>query len=105
MFRRKDNEHIEIENPHLSVTISGTPKQVHHIMPDVENGLFSRFLFYAFRDKGEFKNPFESNNKGDLLDFFNNKGDEVLEIYQFLKSNDEPIEFKFTNDQETKFTN
>lgn len=47
MFRRKDNEHIEVEDPHLSIALSGTPKQVHNMMPDVENGLFSRFLYYA----------------------------------------------------------
>jgi hypothetical protein len=47
MFRRKDNEHIEIEDPHLAIALSGTPKQVHNMMPDVENGLFSRFLYYA----------------------------------------------------------
>jgi hypothetical protein len=105
MFRRKDNEHIEIENPHLSVTLSGTPKQVHNIMPNVENGLFSRFLFYAFQDSGEFKNPFESNEKLDFPNFFNNKGEEVLEIYQTLKSFEEPIEFKFSKKQQNDFHN
>ena len=40
MFRRKDNEYIEIEDPHLAISLSGTPKQVHNMMPDVENGLF-----------------------------------------------------------------
>lgn len=105
MFRRKDNEHIEIENPHLSVTLSGTPKQVHNIMPNVENGLFSRFLFYAFQDSGDFKNPFESNDKLDFPNFFNKKGEEVLEIYQTLKSFEESLEFKFTKEQQTQFYN
>jgi hypothetical protein len=44
LFRRKDNEFIEVENPHLAIVLSGTPRQVHNMMPDVENGLFSRFL-------------------------------------------------------------
>ena len=45
MFRRKDNEFIEIRDPHIAIALSGTPKQVHNIMPDFENGLFSRFLY------------------------------------------------------------
>lgn len=104
MRRRKDDEYLMIENPHLAIALSGTPKQVHHMMPDVENGLFSRFLFYAFHDEGEFKNPFVSYAKVDYVDFFKSKGQTVFEIYQYLKSLDEPILFQFTKNQGELFT-
>ena len=61
LFRRKDNEYIEIETPHLAIVLSGTPKQVRNLIPDVENGLFSRFLYYAFEDFSDFINPFVSH--------------------------------------------
>ena len=46
MSRRKDREYVEIDNPRLSVVLAGTPEQVRHLVPDAENGLLSRFIFY-----------------------------------------------------------
>lgn len=45
--RRKDREYVEINRPCLSVLLSGTPRQIMSLIPDAENGLFSRFLFYS----------------------------------------------------------
>ena len=104
MFRRKDNEHIEVEDPHLAIALSGTPKQVHNMMPDVENGLFSRFLYYAFEDYSDFKNPFVSHQKVNYTDFFEEKGKQVYELYQILTNQPSVIEFRFTADQGEVFT-
>ena len=46
MSRRKDREYVEIDNPRLSVVLAGTPEQVRRLIPDAENGLLSRFIFY-----------------------------------------------------------
>ena len=46
MSRRKDREYLEIDNPRVSVVLAGTPEQVRHLIPDAENGLLSRFIFY-----------------------------------------------------------
>ena len=46
MSRRKDREYLEIDCPRLSVVLAGTPEQVSHLIPDAENGLLSRFIFY-----------------------------------------------------------
>ena len=104
MFRRKDNEHIEVEDPHLAIVLSGTPKQVHNMMPDVENGLFSRFLYYAFEDYSDFKNPFISHRKVNYTDFFENKGEQIYELYQTLIDQPSPMEFRFTAEQGEVFT-
>lgn len=104
MFRRKDNEHIEVEDPHLAIALSGTPKQVHNMMPDVENGLFSRFLYYAFEDYSDFKNPFISHQKVNYTDFFEAKGKQMYELYQILNSQQSPIQFCFTAEQGEVFT-
>jgi hypothetical protein len=44
--RRKDCEFVELETPRLSALLLGTPKQVSTLIPNAENGLFSRFIFY-----------------------------------------------------------
>ena len=104
MFRRKDNEHIEIEDPHLAIVLSGTPKQVHNMMPDVENGLFSRFLYYAFEDYSDFKNPFVSHRSVNYVDFFNIQGNRIFELYTSLNQLHNPIQFSFTTEQAELFT-
>ena len=45
-LERKDR-YFKIEHPRLSVILSGTPNQIQGIIPDAENGLFSRFIFYT----------------------------------------------------------
>lgn len=104
MFRRKDNEHIEVEDPHLAIILSGTPKQVHNMMPDVENGLFSRFLYYAFEDYSDFKNPFVSHQKVNYTEFFETKGEQMYDLYQTLIDQPSPMEFRFTAEQGELFT-
>lgn len=104
MFRRKDNEFIEIRDPHIAIALSGTPKQVHNMMPDVENGLFSRFLYYAFEDNSEFKNPFVSHRPVNYTDFFLEKSGIIFDLYQQLNNLREPISFQLTEEQGKQFT-
>ena len=42
-YRRTDKEYVEIDRPCLSALLSGTPKQITTLIPNAENGLFSRF--------------------------------------------------------------
>lgn len=104
LFRRKDNEYIELNDPHLALVLSGTPKQVHSLMPDVENGLFSRFLFYAFEDDSPFQNPFATDMPYIYEDFFKDKGQQIFSIYENLLNQSYPIEFQFTKEQARIFT-
>jgi len=104
MKRRSENEYIEIKDPHLAIVLSGTPKQVHNLMPDVENGLFSRFLYYAFEDESDFKNPFVSHSKVNYVDFFNEKGQQIFELYNSLNNLQLPISFEFSKAQQDEFT-
>jgi hypothetical protein len=104
MFRRKDNEFIEIRDPHIAIALSGTPKQVHNMMPDVENGLFSRFLFYAFEDNSDFKNPFVSHRPVNYTDYFREKARAIFDLHQQLKKLREPVSFQLTNEQGLQFT-
>ena len=73
-------------------------------MPDVENGLFSRFLYYAFEDNSRFKNPFISHQKVDYMDFFKAQGRRIFELYKQLNCLKKPISFSLTPDQGRLFT-
>lgn len=65
--RRKDREYVEISAPRLSVLLSGTPRQIGALIPDAENGLFSRFLFYHLPLSPVWNDVFASV-EGDTLD-------------------------------------
>ena len=62
MSRRKDHEYIEIDNPRLSVVLAGTPEQVHRLIPDAENGLLSRFIFYFIPFRRGIRNVFTTDD-------------------------------------------
>ena len=85
-YRRTDREYVDIEKPCLSTVLSGTPKQVATLIPNAENGLFSRFMFYYMNIKPTWKNVFSSNsNNVGLDDYYNQLGSEFLGLYKTLK--------------------
>ena len=73
-------------------------------MPSAEDGLFSRFLYYSFEDNQSFLNPFKSFKSDNYIEFFNNKGEEVFKIYEFLKDQYKPFNFEYTEEQGVIFT-
>lgn len=101
-YRRTDREYVDIEKPCLSTVLSGTPKQVATLIPNAENGLFSRFMFYYMNIKPTWKNVFQNSNKLGLDDYYNQLGSEFLELYKTLKNNPE-IEIRLTTTQQQQF--
>ncbi|SFN80775.1 Primase C terminal 2 (PriCT-2) [Bizionia echini] len=101
-YRRTDREYVDIEKPCLSTVLSGTPKQVATLIPNAENGLFSRFMFYYMNIKPTWKNVFQNSNKVGLDDYYNKLGSEFLELYKTLKNNPE-IEIRLTTTQQQQF--
>ena len=93
----------EIEEPFLSVILSGTPEQILKLIPDVLNGLFSRFAFFSFKYDYEWKDVFKKNSKGDMKDIFNGYAEKMSNLYFMLKNLKVHIEFEFTKEQKTKF--
>lgn len=55
--RKQRNQFIEIPKPRLSVSLSGTPNQVSGIIRSIQDGLFSRFIFYIFRNAPVWRDP------------------------------------------------
>jgi hypothetical protein len=101
-YRRTDREFVDIESPCLSTVLSGTPKQVSALIPNAENGLFSRFIFYYMNVNPVWKNVFASTTDNGLDDYFETLGNEFYELYKLLKSNGE-FQFNLTVDQQEQF--
>ena len=100
MSRRKDREYLEIDSPRLSVVLAGTPEQVRHLIPDAENGLLSRFIFYFIPFRRGIRDVFATNDvthskhaifkvMGEeflhLLDTFMNQGSYVIVLPMHLQ--------------------
>ena len=101
--RRKDREFVEIDAPRLSALLSGTPKQVAALIPNAENGLFSRFIFYFMNIRYEWKDVF-SGESGQTLDhYFDHLGAQFHELYKCLESQDKPMRFCLTVSQQQQF--
>jgi hypothetical protein len=84
-YSRKANaEFIEVKKPRVSVALSGTPSQVQGLIASAEDGLFSRFIFYTFKVKPQWRDV-SPQNKINLTDYFINVSLEVENMIDFLE--------------------
>lgn len=100
--RRKEREYVEISTPCLSVLLSGTPRQVGALIPDAENGLFSRFLFYCMPLRTEWNDVFAGQGE-DTLDYrFLQLGGRFYRFFTRLQKHGS-LRFTFTSGQQVEF--
>jgi hypothetical protein len=101
--RRKDREFVELPKPKFSVLLSGTPRQVLGLIPDAENGLFSRFIFYSMNTQLVWNDVFARVENDEALDTrFEHIGTQFFDLYKLLKAS-EPIRFSFSEPQQLEF--
>lgn len=101
--RRKDREFVELETPRLSALLSGTPKQVSTLIPNAENGLFSRFIFYYMNIKPIWKDVFAGDDSQTLDDYFRHLGNQFFDFYKTLQQQSAPLRFCLTATQQQTF--
>ncbi len=99
--RRKDREFVELARPRLSALLSGTPRQILSLIPNAENGLFSRFIFYYLNVRLEWLNVF-ADSKETLDQQFEQLGERFYELYSTLPEA-QPIRFELSDSQQTQF--
>lgn len=99
--RRKDREFVELARPRLSALLSGTPRQILSLIPDAENGLFSRFIFYYMNVRLEWLNVF-ADNEETLDQYFEQLGEQFYELYRILQAS-QPIRFALSAQQQEQF--
>ncbi len=101
-YRRTDKEYVEIDRPCLSALLSGTPKQITTLIPNAENGLFSRFMFYVMNMKLVWKDVFASKTENGLDVHFEKLGNDFFSLYQTLQANPD-VHFSLTPSQQLQF--
>jgi len=101
-YRRTDKEYVEIDRPCLSALLSGTPKQITTLIPNAENGLFSRFMFYVMNMKLIWKDVFASKTENGLDVHFEKLGNDFYSLYQTLQANPD-VHFSLTASQQLQF--
>ena len=100
--RRKDNEHVEIACPCISLVLSGTHRQVTFLIPDAEDGLFSRFIFYLMNLRPEWKDMLDEDIE-DMEEYFDALGQEFFHFYNALCDHPD-IRFCLTKEQHKEHT-
>lgn len=102
-LRRKDKEYVSIDCPKLSAVLSGTPKQICSLIPDAENGLFSRFIFFCLNMSLTWLDVFANDDKKQSLDMiFNSLGEQFFEFYSYFHVAGS-FNFSLSDDQKQKF--
>jgi hypothetical protein len=82
--RKSDNEFIEVNNPRLSISLSGTPSQVAGLISSPEDGLFSRFIYYVFKVEQIWRDVSPKSNPVNLTEHFRILSLRVYDMIQFL---------------------
>lgn len=101
--RGNDSEEKEVQNPRLSVVLSGTPEQVKSLIPNAENGLLSRFIFYGMSATDEWLDGFSGYDSDHPLEkVFDDLGTGFVEFYNKLNTTAE-IWFHLSLVQQQRF--
>ncbi len=82
--RKTNYEYFEINTPHLSVALSGTPKQIQNIIQSAEDGLFSRNIFYVFKTEAKWLDPSPEGNLVNLTEHFAILSQNVYNMVNYL---------------------
>ena len=101
-FLRKSGEHFELDHPALSMVLSGTPGQVKRLIPDAENGLFSRFLFYCYQTDALWRDVSPHSDRPPLDGHFAPLIDQVTQLALALEALG-PIQVTLSGSQWTLF--
>lgn len=103
--RKTEEVFLKIENPRLSIVMSGTQDQLYSLIGSVQNGLFSRLSIYHFDEVQDFKDVFK-RTEINYENKFRDLGNDVYELYKTLREVSlDGIEFEFSDNQEEYFFN
>ena len=98
--RNRCKESSEIQNPRLSMLLTGTFGQYKALVPNVENGYFSRLLTVIIRGTNPFDRRYVSS-KGGQSAIPKMVGNRLLRTYEQLTQNQE-IEWSLTENQKER---
>lgn len=102
-YRRTDREYVDIECPKLSTVLTGTPNQVRTLMPNSENGLFSRFMFYHMDRQRQWRDVFANDDEEELDLVFDKLGEEFTIFYSQLRLISNGVKVHLSTEQARRF--
>ena len=100
-LRKKDFEYVELGKPKFSAVLSGTPQQILNLIPDAENGLFSRFIFYVMPTQLVWHDMFVTKDNTTADEKFERIGRDFCTLLKKLP--DGPIQFTLSPAQGVQF--
>lgn len=102
-YRRTDSELVEIQEPKISTVLTGTPDQVLSLMPDAQNGLFSRFMFYKMERQRQWRDVFANTSHIGLDVYYDQLGELYITYYQNLLDYHKGAHFRLSPEQGRQF--
>lgn len=106
-MRRTNHERVVIEHPEISMVLTGTPGQVPAMFKDVENGLYSRILFYRLMtEKESFVEDAAVHRgiTGQMVDeYMHTLGMQLRNFYVRLQDKEQGVQFRLTDEQHQIF--
>ena len=95
---RKDLK-VRIDSPHLAVAITGTPKTFAHFFQTLEDGLFSRFLFYITAGSDAWQSQRPSSEFLQREQLFEKTSQVFLKIFQALENRTTNLQITWSDRQ------
>lgn len=96
--RKTDRQYIEMFNPRLAICLGGTPQQLSKLITSVENGLFSRFIYYVYSCTPQWRDVTPViGNEIPLPELINIIGEKLA--VKLLKQREHPLQFTLTAEQ------
>lgn len=102
LMRKTNREHIIVPEGRLSMLQSGTPRQFFRLIPDTENGLFSRIIPYILHSDLGWKDALDIDDF-DYEGHFAGYAQKVLDYFLELESYEDPIVFELSKEQLDEF--
>lgn len=96
---KTEKEPVEIESPMLALMMSGTPNQLVRFIKTIEDGMYSRFLFYILQSDYKWKSQSPLSAKGgiDISELFQDISDRLK--VNFFNTLGKEVMINFTNEQ------
>lgn len=94
LTRKKDNESIKIPTPKLGMVLSGTPNQIEAVIPNIENGAYTRFIFYTANPILNFRDGRPKPGSVNLEQLFKTTiSDQFVAIYNYFQNKEITVVF------------
>lgn len=95
--RKTNNTYVEIKEPRVAMALTGTPAQAPRLLSSAEDGLFSRILFYAYKNEAEWQDPSPQSGAIVYNDHFDSLSQTLLNYIEQLEAS--PTEIKLQQHQ------